>query len=176
MNADYAKWLKTKGLTSNAGTGAQWRMKQGMDLTTAQTQKLGLKAPTGTGQDTMVDGVQTGTEGSSKADAMKAAQRYAAKVGKKASSPVSGLSGVKKPAKPGWDAMKKAVGGKPSGPDVSPDPTGVAAGVAAAASTGEKKDPGFSKPGQPWKPGPGNQSKKMHDAAQQFNWKMKGKK
>lgn len=183
--ASYSKWLTSKGLKSNAATGAQFRMSQGSDLTDGQYKKLGLSK----GSDTMVDGAQTGTPGPDHATISKAVHKYSKNLLKKKQGAVPGLAGVKKPpAKPGWDAIKKPLGDKPdaNAPDTlvkdasgnTVSATGDAAAAQAKSSGSEMKDTRFDKPGSPiskrnWKPGPGNQSKAMHDAIAQMNWKTK---
>ena len=41
----YSQWLSSKGLHSNAATGAQFRLGQGLDPTLAQYKSLGLASP-----------------------------------------------------------------------------------------------------------------------------------
>lgn len=191
--ASYSKWLTSKGLKSNAATGAQYRMSQGSDLTDDQYKKLGLTK----GSDTMVDGVQTGTPAPDRATIVKAIHKYSQNLLKQhqRKAQTGALAAVKPKPSSNIERMKEALAGslpkRPTPrPQEGPDDTIIkdasgnvisATGASAHLAPGSEspKDPGFSSRGgtsapigkKAWKPGLGNQNRALADAVRNMDWK-----
>ena len=185
---DYKKFLAKKGLTSSVAAGTNFRMSKGLDPTDAQYKKLGLSNPAPPGGDpSQVDTIPD------RATVQKAVAKYAQNLDKKAASPIHGMKSIghgpnKIPAGP-LGKLASHLGAQPQAPDTivkviisgdsagqapPPDPADQAALSANAEHLREQaalKDSGFSN--NVWKPGPGNKSKAMAQAAHSFPMKNK---
>ncbi len=192
--SDYKKWLDKKGLTSSVAAGTDFRMSKGLDPTDAQYKKLGLNNPGPPGGDpAQADTIPD------RATVQKAVAKYSQNLDKKAKSPVRGMKSIghgpnKIPAGP-LGKLASHLGVQPQAPDTlvkdlsgnvlsasgasagqapPPDPAAQAALSANAEHVREQaalKDSGFSN--NVWKPGPGNKSKAMAQAAHSFPMKYK---